>query len=275
MGSSMKKIRRSVHPTINLSALRGGVFPWNKELGTEFVERTKYYHEYEVLDLCAGTGHLGMTVAETIRARKVIFVEVDPASCSLIRSIWKTVERGKVRPFHVVQKDVRTLAPLPFQNGLVVANPPHAPLPDSFRGWRNVYGGKDGLLFVREILKWLLRCPSRVLFFVATYFLSQKKEMSIADLSEALGVESEIITNIYHFRKPAWNWIGIDGTKNPSCSENVLAWYQSYCDVNERKIFHDLLRNKPYTHHILVEGETPEPNSLNSLRDFSRCCFRC
>ena len=236
----------------NLGALRSGVFPWNEEIGAEFAQRTKYLTVDTVFDLCAGSGHLGMTVGEIGGAKRVYLVEVDPASCLMAKSIWRNNNERKV---YVIQKDIRSLPPFPLYNGLIVSNPPCAALPDSFRTWRNVYGGRDGLLYVRVIFKWLMQCQNSSLFFVSAYFLSEMKEISIEGLSSTIGADG-IIKNIYYFRKPAWNWIGVGDTKNPGFSEEVFSWHLNYCENNEKASFLSFLRKKPYTHHILIEGHT-------------------
>jgi hypothetical protein len=234
--------------------VRSGVFPWNEHLGVEITKRTKYFKADTVLDLCAGSGYLGMTVARKTGARKVILLEIDPVSCQMAKILWMSDSQ---RTIYIIQGDVRKLDPAPFYDGLIVSNPPCAPLPGSFYTWRNIYGGRDGLLYVRAIIKWLLQCQNTVPFFVSTYFLSPMKEISYRDLSAVIGADDGIIKNIYHFQKPAWNWIGIDDKKNPGFSEEIFAWYFDYCKESEKETFQKYLRENPYAHHILIEGIVP------------------
>ena len=247
-------MRNTIDLNSNLDVLRFGVFPWDEQIGAEIAERTKYFVSDKVLDLCAGTGYLGVTVAKTVGAKKVILVEIDAVSCQMAWTLWKS---DCHRAVCVIQGDIRNLDFFPLYDGLVVSNPPCAPLPDSFRTWRNVYGGKDGLLYVRAIIKWLLQFQSAVPFFISTYFLSPREEISIKDLSSVIGIDDMIKKNIYHFQRPAWNWIGIADQKNPGYSEEIFRWYSDYCEDREKDAFLKYLKEKPYAHHILIEGISP------------------
>ncbi|NVL89909.1 MAG: class I SAM-dependent methyltransferase [Desulfobacterales bacterium] len=245
MADTFIDIHSSVH------TIRSGVFPWNVSFGHEFVDRTKGSKANTVIDLCAGTGHLGITVAEAIGAKKVILIESDPITCKIAKDIWRNYEAEGIL---VINADILR-PPLAYSaQSLVVSNPPHAPLPNSFRSWRNVYGGEDGLLFVRAIFHWLLNCEGPTLFFVSTYLVSQKVEVSKKDILEALNMEDPGVKNIYHFQEPMWRWRNVE-ENNPGCSERVFAWYLDYCQHKEKERFLKFKKNHPYTHHILIEGE--------------------
>jgi methylase of polypeptide subunit release factors len=228
-----------------------GIFPWNEYLGREFTERAKKYKADTVMDLFAGTGHLGVEVANKINASRVILIEINPASCHKAMSLWKNYNRKKV---YVVQADILRNPPSPHFNGVVVSNPPHAPLPDSFSTWQNAYGGDDGLLFVRAMFEWLLKCKRRVSFLIAGYFLTNKIDITIEDVIKKIDRGDPGVESIYHFKEPSWKWIGIKENTNPALSEKVFSWYLDYCQEYEKVNFLSLLRNNPYVHHILIEG---------------------
>jgi len=236
----------------NLSALQSGVFPWNETIGDEFVEKTSNIKADTVVDLCAGSGHLGMTIAEVVRAKKVFLIDIDHISCQTAKALWRS---DNFRQVSIYQTDIGNLTPMFLNHGLVVSNPPCAPLPGSLHLWRNVYGGRDGLLYVRKIFKWLSQCQGHIHFFIATYLLSQRKELSIVNIQRELGTVGITLKNIYHFRKPAWNWIGICEKNNPGRSEEIFNWYIEYCQNNEKDTFKHFLKERPCTHNVLLEGK--------------------
>jgi len=237
----------------DLNTLYSGVFPWNWSFGHEFADRAKQLKAKMVIDLCAGTGHLGITVAESVGARKAVLIETNPTACKMAQEIWRDHESVETL---VIKADVLRLPVANFRQALVVSNPPHAPLPDSFRSWRNVYGGKNGLLFVRAIFRQLLKREGSVPFLVSTYLLSQKVEISREDFLGTLNMDDPGVKNIYHFQEPIWKWRGVEEKNNPACSERVFDWYLNYCQEKEKEPFLKFLKNHPYTHHILIEGES-------------------
>jgi len=239
---------------LHIDKFTNGVFPWNEQLGYEFKKRVKNIKGKTVVDLCSGTGNLGVEVANTIGAKRVVLYEINHASCQEALRIWKNLDDLEI---HVIEADILSTPPfLDYPGVVVVSNPPHAPLPDSFSDWRNAYGGKDGLMFVRAIFDCLLKCQQDVPFLIATYFLSKEISLTISDVLKGLDKNDPGIKNIYHFNKPTWNWIGIDEKDNPSRSENVLSWYLDYCNEDEKMSFLKYLKEHPYIHHILIEGIT-------------------
>lgn len=236
---------------LEIEKFTSGIFPWNECFGREFSERARKFKSHTVMDLCAGTGHLGIEVANKIGASRVILIEINPVSCHKAMSIWKNYNGKKV---YVVQADILRNPLSPYFNGVMICNPPHAPLPDSFLPWQNAYGGDDGLLFVRAIFDWLLKCKKRVSFLIAAYFLGNKIDITIEDVIKTIDIGNPGVESIYHFKEPTWRWIGIKEKDNPAPSEKVFSWYLDYCQENEKVSFTNFLRNNLCVHHILIEG---------------------
>ncbi len=115
-----------------------------------------------VVDLCAGSGALGLAVAQECPDAAVYLVEHDPAALRyLIRNVDLRQAAGDPRCV-VVPADVTAPDLLPDLTGrvdLVLSNPPYVPsgtvLPDDVAGVdpdRALYGGPDGLAVIRPLL---------------------------------------------------------------------------------------------------------------------------
>lgn len=111
-----------------------------------------------VVDLCAGSGALGLSAASEIPGATVHLVEADPDALVYLRRNAAAVG-GAVE---VVEGDVTAPDLLPGLTGavdLVLANPPYVPagtaLPADVAGVdpdRALYGGPDGLAVIRPML---------------------------------------------------------------------------------------------------------------------------
>lgn len=116
-----------------------------------------------VVDLCAGSGALGLSVASEIPGATVHLVECDPAALGYLRRNAAAVG-GAAR---VVDADVTAPDLLPELTGavdLVLANPPYVPagtpLPADVAGVdpdRALYGGADGLAVIRPMIGTIAR----------------------------------------------------------------------------------------------------------------------
>lgn len=116
-----------------------------------------------VVDLCAGSGALGLSMAHERRDALVHLVEADPdALCYLGANARRRQEAGDP-PSQVVTADATApglLAELAGQVDLVLSNPPYVPLgtslPVDVAGAdpdRALYGGPDGLAVVRPLIE--------------------------------------------------------------------------------------------------------------------------
>lgn len=112
-----------------------------------------------VLDLCTGTGCIGLAVAHRIRDARVTLADVSPAALEVA----KTNAAAYAPRVTCVLADVLQSPPPYLKNyDLIVSNPPYITgkemqaLPDSVRNYEPalaLYGGDDGLRFYRSIVK--------------------------------------------------------------------------------------------------------------------------
>lgn len=112
-----------------------------------------------VIDLCAGSGCIGLTVAAEVPDAKVILVEKFPEAFSYLSK-----NRAAVAPHNteLVQGDVLNPDELKLPDAdLILSNPPYIPADEIASLQREVHfepitaldGGNDGLDFYREINK--------------------------------------------------------------------------------------------------------------------------
>lgn len=109
-----------------------------------------------VLDLCAGSGAIGLSVLKHCPNARVSFGEIEPQHAELIK---ENLARNELDP---ARADIRTgdlFEPFEGQRfDLVAANPPYVPswrqLPPSVAQYEPsvaLYGGADGLAIVRRL----------------------------------------------------------------------------------------------------------------------------
>ncbi|MBQ6798871.1 MAG: peptide chain release factor N(5)-glutamine methyltransferase [Oscillospiraceae bacterium] len=112
-----------------------------------------------VLDLCTGTGCIGIALADRIPNARVTLADVSAAALEVAKS-----NAAPYAPrISCVAADVRKTPPVYLKNyDLIVSNPPYITeqemkeLPDSVRAFEPslaLYGGEDGLDFYRWIVK--------------------------------------------------------------------------------------------------------------------------
>ena len=128
---------------------------------TELAIRKTMFLEQDprVLDLCTGSGCIGLAIASRVKDAHVTLADVSPAALNVARS---NVSRLKFGPrVHCVAADALRPAPPFLKNfDLLVSNPPYVTdaemeaLPDSVRRFEPelaLRGGRDGLDFYRSI----------------------------------------------------------------------------------------------------------------------------
>lgn len=115
--------------------------------------------EPKILDLCAGSGAIGVAVLKEVPEAQVTFAEIDPTHFPTIEKNIKENISNPVPPtYSVVQSDL-------FQNitgsfDYILTNPPYideeADTVDqsvvSFEPHRALFGGEKGILFIIEII---------------------------------------------------------------------------------------------------------------------------
>ncbi|BCJ36073.1 release factor glutamine methyltransferase [Actinocatenispora thailandica] len=116
-----------------------------------------------VVDLCAGSGALGLAVANELPGARVVAVEQDPAALGYLRRNARARHAAGDPAVRVVDADATDDALLPELSGtvdLVLTNPPYVPagtpLPADVAGAdpdRALYGGADGLAVVRPLIR--------------------------------------------------------------------------------------------------------------------------
>jgi len=111
-----------------------------------------------VLDLCAGSGCIGIATALTFRNAEVHLVEIDPVAAALARENVRL--HGLEDRVSVHEGDLYEALPVQLTFDLIVSNPPYvdtrdmASLPDEYRHEprAGLAGGADGLDVVRRII---------------------------------------------------------------------------------------------------------------------------
>lgn len=115
-----------------------------------------------VLDLCAGTGCIGLAVADKVKDARVTLGEISPEA---IRVAKKNIQDNKLSGrVSCMQLDARKEPPKFLGTyDLIVSNPPYITgkemeeLDDSVKNYEPhlaLYGGEDGLDFYRDIVKY-------------------------------------------------------------------------------------------------------------------------
>ena len=137
--------------------------PDTEVLAREAIDYLQTQGECRVLDLCAGSGCIGLAVASQISGARVVLGEYSDAALKICRqNIRRNGLSGRVVPIQVdaLEKPERTLGE--FQ--CIISNPPYIPradieeLDNSVREYEPhlaLDGGEDGLDFYRAIAeKW-------------------------------------------------------------------------------------------------------------------------
>lgn len=137
--------------------------PDTEVLAEQAIEYIKTLEECRVLDLCAGSGCIGLAVASQAPKARVILGELSDAALKVCRqNVRRNGLSGRVVPFQVdaLDKPGRHLGE--FQ--CIVSNPPYIPRADieeldtsvkDYEPLMALDGGEDGLDFYRSIVeKW-------------------------------------------------------------------------------------------------------------------------
>lgn len=137
--------------------------PDTEVLTAQAIESAKDLTECRVLDLCAGSGCIGLAVAANIPHARVLLGEIDEEALKICR---QNIRRNNLTArvtsmrLNALEKPSRNLGE--FQ--IIVSNPPYIPTEDiptldtsvkDHEPWLALDGGEDGLDFYRAITeKW-------------------------------------------------------------------------------------------------------------------------
>ena len=124
-------------------------------------ELRKYSGNTRALDLCAGTGCLGITIASAVKTCRSVLVELDDGPLELCK---RNIRRHKLTGRVVHLKGDVTLPPSPTlgQFDVVVCNPPYIatgeipyldPSVKDYEPLMALDGGSDGLRFYRSVIE--------------------------------------------------------------------------------------------------------------------------
>lgn len=112
---------------------------------------------FTVLDLCAGSGAIGLAILAHIPAARVTFAELMPAHVQLIRRNIRQNDLDVSRTA-VLEGDLFSPIPTGSRFDIIVSNPPYIPenreLPESvtiFEPPEALFSGTDGLSLIRRI----------------------------------------------------------------------------------------------------------------------------
>ncbi len=123
------------------------------------IKKSKGKKDLEIVDLCAGTGCIGLALEKHLDVKKLTFVENSlQASSYLEKNIARHGSRGEIIMGDVLSKN--TLSWI-NQADIVVSNPPYLTKDDmdnlqtevGFEPKQALFGGEDGLDFYRDITR--------------------------------------------------------------------------------------------------------------------------
>lgn len=165
---------------------------------------TTYHNltEVRVLDLCAGSGCIGVAVGHAIPTATVDFVELDPTHAKTISHNWE-INNGPTRPHHVYIGNLYDALPSDVRYDVILSNPPYIDAAlgrvdvsvQEFEPDLALYGGRAGLEVIATIVQ---DTPSR-LHPQGELWLEHEPEQvsSIARLGAAAGFAVHTQTDQY------------------------------------------------------------------------------
>lgn len=112
----------------------------------------------EILDLCAGSGCIGITLGKECESANVLMIEKYKEA---ILYAQKNIERNKAQNVKISQGDVLKKVAADKKYDLIVSNPPYIPIDEmntispetKFEPETALIGGEDGLKFYKAIIE--------------------------------------------------------------------------------------------------------------------------
>ncbi len=131
---------------------------WTEQLHRRLKERFED-RPFTFLDLCAGSGAIGLSVLAAFPNARVRLLELVPEHVALIRKNIKENDLDASR-VTVHEGDLFNAFPLDQRFDVIATNPPYVPMDRTlevsvtdFEPAEALYGGEDGLSFIRRIAK--------------------------------------------------------------------------------------------------------------------------
>jgi release factor glutamine methyltransferase len=115
-------------------------------------------HEFYALDLCSGTGCIGLSVAHAFAEAQVIASDINPAACELIKA---NILKNKIKNCTPVLSDLFESLPPSQKYSVITANPPYIPLHEwqalepRVKLWESpqaLIAQQEGLHLIQEII---------------------------------------------------------------------------------------------------------------------------
>lgn len=150
----------------------------------------------KILDLCAGTGCIGLALAQAVPDAQVYAVEINPQACELIE---KNKLINQISNLAVINLDLNKLD---FSAigifDIIVANPPYITeleyleLAPNVREWEDpkaLVSGTDGLDLIRQIIELAARVKIKVLYLEIGYLQAEL----VITLAQVAGFKTIIV----------------------------------------------------------------------------------
>jgi release factor glutamine methyltransferase len=107
-----------------------------------------------VIDICAGTGLIGLSIAKLNPAKKIILIEQSQLA---YENILKTIDYNNIKNVEVLNIDALNHDYTQYINYTIICNPPYVPEANIFDSVKYepkdaIYSGKDGLTFFNKLL---------------------------------------------------------------------------------------------------------------------------
>jgi release factor glutamine methyltransferase len=128
-----------------------------KEMKSSYVKTSE--DKIKILDLCSGSGCIGVAVLKNIKNSHVVFGEMDKTLIQQIRINLKLNKIPRER-YQIIQSNL--LEDIKGKFDFILTNPPYASLGRKNKVQKSVlqhephlalFGGQDGLFFIKKILK--------------------------------------------------------------------------------------------------------------------------
>lgn len=152
-----------------------------------------------VLDLCAGTGCIGLAVASKVPSARVVLADISPAATAICKA---NAKRNSLsgRTYAVEADALKPVSQVFGQFDVIVCNPPYISAPEMealdpsvrlFEPHLALYGGADGLDFYRSVAqnwKRALKSGGKLLFEIGMGQAGQVSDILLSQGYEVLEI---------------------------------------------------------------------------------------
>jgi release factor glutamine methyltransferase len=110
-----------------------------------------------IVDICAGSGLIGLSLAKKYPTKNIILIEYSSKACECIL---KSIEYNKLTNVILINQDALTLDYTEFNQYTIVCNPPYVPESSIYDSVKYepkdaIYSGIDGLTFFNKLITML------------------------------------------------------------------------------------------------------------------------